>query len=145
MSNLTRIIGGVVVAGALAAGASAFTASGVATDTPLSGGIVGGGAVEVQVNELAKVMAASLIQSTTDPNRFTGVMLNVKATDGTADLPTGSTVKAKLTGTGGDATAAWEDCTESTTTTGKFTCEIAASKYFESVTKVEIAVFGPTA
>ncbi|MDY7084900.1 MAG: hypothetical protein SYR96_07310 [Actinomycetota bacterium] len=142
MSNLTRIIGGVVVAGALAAGASAFTASGVATDSTLSGGIVGGGSVSIQVNELGKVMSASLIQDTTDPSKFTGVVADVKGTDGVAALPTGSTVKAKLTGTGGDATSAWVDCVEAS---GKYTCTIADSKYFATVSDVDIAVFGPTA
>ncbi|MBL7254996.1 hypothetical protein [Paractinoplanes lichenicola] len=144
MGNLTRIIGGVIAAGAVAAGASAFTAPGVEADSSLAGGVTGGGSISVTVNGLAIVKSARVVQPLLSPNEITGVSAEITAPNGSSTVAAGSTVLARVTGTGGTEGASkpvsdWITCTQILTGTN-YSCVVGANKYYNALSKIEIAV-----
>lgn len=137
--NMIQLFGGVAVAGVVAAGATAFTASGVTQNNSLASGVTAGGSTNVTVTTGAKLMAAKMTQPAANPDQITGVVVDVFAADGTTSLGGSTVVKAKITGTGGDAvSAAWTAaCTRSTDT---WTCVLPGSTYFTAVSAVDIGV-----
>lgn len=140
MRNILQLVGGVAVAGAVAAGATAFTASGVTLAAGPASGIVAGGGVTVNVSEGAQVKTASVTQDVANPDRITGVVVDVYKVDGTTVLGASSVVKAKVTGTGGTAgAAAWSASCSKDVNNYTYTCTIAAG-YYNAVSTIEIGV-----
>jgi hypothetical protein len=135
---MLQLLGGVAVAGAVAAGTTAFTASGVSGAVS----VLAGGEASITVVG-ATLSGAKLIQNSSNltPGSYgavTGVEVNLTATPALSDSNT--KVSAEFTGTGGDAspTTAFFDCGSGTS--GKWTCTIASSKSYDSVTSVKIRV-----
>jgi hypothetical protein len=136
--SLLQMAGGVAVAGAVAAGSTAFTANGLTEHTNVSSGIIAGGSTNVTISEAAQLVTATLVQPAANPDRVTGLTATLTKLPGGAAVATADgTVKARFTGTGGDATSgAWVTCSESG---GTWTCTIPASGYFTAVSAIDVS------
>ena len=136
--SMLQLLGGVAVAGAVAAGTTAFTAGGI----DASGVTMVAGGTDTITVEGATLDAAEFITGSTAGtyDHITGMTVDLSGTGG-AVLDSTSSVSVAITGSGGDAVSGTDvDCGAGSGDDGTWTCTILASKYFTTVTGVDIKV-----
>ena len=138
MRNMMQLLGGIVVAGAVAAGATAFTGSGVTIGAGAASAIAGGVSGNVTVDG-ATLDNVSVINSVT-PGQFSAIKVKLSSTAAAAPIISGTvTVKVAGTSTGSDAIIGTA-VTCSHTTLGVWNCPGTGSDEWLTISGITVEV-----
>lgn len=140
MRNIMQLVGGVVVAGAVAAGSTAFTAAGLSSDTSFTK-VVGGGKLSFTV-EGAVIDYVTMISDPADADHISGAEFTLSGANSAVFDNTKAVVTATITG----GTATGTPTLSCAYAASKWTCVTSdpTTKYWAAPTGLTISVQGAT-